>query len=134
MLLSVSSFFLVVLSGLVPTLPSFVIQSFTSLVDYHLISPFHITHINAVMSYVACTSHGPTFEVPIVEQNAERSLRPVIIKYRKVLGKRGWMLRRVGHQLEGWVEGRRRPPSESPGVKVFARMWRSVGERVKMSK
>ena len=51
------------------------------------------------MSYVACTSHGPTFEVPIVEQNAERSLRPVIIKYRKVLGKRGWMLRRVGHYL-----------------------------------
>jgi hypothetical protein len=98
-LLSVSSFFLVVLSGLVPTLPSFVIQSFTSLADYHLISPFHITHINAIMSYVACTSHGPTFEVPIVEQNAERSLRPVIIKYRKVLGKRGWMLRRVGHYL-----------------------------------
>jgi hypothetical protein len=51
------------------------------------------------MSYVACTSRGPTFEFPIVEQNAERSLRPVIIKYRKVLGKRGWMLRRVGHYL-----------------------------------
>ncbi|KAM0702216.1 hypothetical protein Q7P35_011126 [Cladosporium inversicolor] len=51
------------------------------------------------MSYVACTSHGPTFEFPIVEQNAERSLRPVIIKYRKVLGKRGWMLRRIGHYL-----------------------------------
>ena len=87
------------LSGLVPTLSSFVIQPFTSLADYHLISLFHITHINAIMSYVACTSHGPTFEVPIVEQNAERSLRPVIIKYRKVLGKRGWMLRRVGHYL-----------------------------------
>jgi hypothetical protein len=51
------------------------------------------------MSYIASNSKGPTFEYPIVEKNAERCLRPVTIKYRKVLGKRGWMLRRVGHYL-----------------------------------
>jgi hypothetical protein len=51
------------------------------------------------MSYIASNSKGPTYEYPIVEKNAERCLRPVTIKYRKVLGKRGWMLRRVGHYL-----------------------------------
>lgn len=48
------------------------------------------------MSYIPSNSKGPTYEYPIVEKNAERSLRPVTIKYRKVLGKRGWLLRRVG--------------------------------------
>lgn len=51
------------------------------------------------MSYVASNSNGPTYEYPLVEQNAERHSRAVTIKYRKVLGKRGWMLRRVGRHL-----------------------------------
>ncbi|KAM0694279.1 hypothetical protein Q7P36_006406 [Cladosporium allicinum] len=51
------------------------------------------------MSYIAINSNGPTYEHPIVEQNAERLLRPVIVKYRKVKGKRGWLLRRVGRYL-----------------------------------
>jgi len=51
------------------------------------------------MSYIAINSNGPTYEHPIIEQNAERLLRPVIVKYRKVKGKRGWLLRRVGRYL-----------------------------------
>ena len=55
--------------------------------------------LKAIMSYIAINSNGPTYEHPIVEQNAERLLRPVIVKYRKVKGKRGWLLRRVGRYL-----------------------------------
>ena len=47
------------------------------------------------MSYGGFTSAGPTYEYPLIEQNAERCLRPVVVKHRKVRGKRGWLIRRI---------------------------------------
>lgn len=48
------------------------------------------------MSYFGIAGNGPTFEYPLVEENAARELRPIVIKCRKVKGKRGWLLRRLG--------------------------------------
>lgn len=39
---------------------------------------------------------GPILEHPLIEHNAERYTRPVWMKVRKVKGKRGWLLRRIG--------------------------------------
>ena len=39
---------------------------------------------------------GPVLEYPLVEQNADRHIRPIYLNIRKVKGKRGWLLRHVG--------------------------------------
>lgn len=59
------------------------------------------------MSYIGITGNGPTYEYPFVEENAGHRLRPVVIKNRKVKGKRGWLLRRVGRYFapDGSPEG-----------------------------
>ncbi|KAK3114362.1 hypothetical protein LTR53_007399 [Teratosphaeriaceae sp. CCFEE 6253] len=40
---------------------------------------------------------APLLDTPLVEQNVERRIRPIIRKMRKVRGKTGWMLRRYGY-------------------------------------
>lgn len=53
------------------------------------------------MILIYSTHHepAPLLEHPLEEHNAQRELRPIIFKARKVRGKTGWILRRYGHIL-----------------------------------
>lgn len=42
---------------------------------------------------------GPILEYPLVEHNSQRQVRPIYMNIRKVKGKRGWLLRRIGHYI-----------------------------------
>lgn len=51
------------------------------------------------MIFIYSSAHepAPLLEQPIIEYNAEKRIRPIFKKIRKVRGKTGWLLRRYGH-------------------------------------
>lgn len=57
---------------------------------------FVSTSFKMVLGFGSIKS-GPILEYPLVEHNSDRQVRPVYINIRKVKGKRGWLLRRLGH-------------------------------------
>ncbi|KAF2767905.1 hypothetical protein EJ03DRAFT_139328 [Teratosphaeria nubilosa] len=54
---------------------------------------------NTINLLIYSTHHenAPHLDAPLIEHNAARHLRPIILKMRKVRGKTSWLLRRYGH-------------------------------------
>ncbi|KAI7141195.1 hypothetical protein KC352_g29447, partial [Hortaea werneckii] len=54
-----------------------------------------------MLGVVGSIKAGPILEYPLIEKNLQRNIRPIVTKVRKVRGKRGWFLRRLGRFFGG---------------------------------
>ncbi|KAI6858547.1 hypothetical protein KC343_g1215 [Hortaea werneckii] len=54
-----------------------------------------------MLGVVGSIKAGPILEYPLIEKNLQRDIRPIVTKVRKVRGKRGWFLRRLGRFFGG---------------------------------
>ena len=59
-------------------------------------SDFHHDWLVTMLGVVGSIKAGPILEYPLIEKNLQRDVRPIVTKVRKVRGKRGWFLRRLG--------------------------------------
>ena len=67
------------------------------------LSNFYRDWLVTMLGVVGSIKTGPILEYPLIEKNLQRDIRPIVTKVRKVRGKRGWFLRRLGRFFVGPV-------------------------------